>query len=349
MHLRNQKRLVQKRLVHEHLVHKRRAPLAVLAAAAVIATMAGQPPSLAATKVVSKPQKVSVEVKAGGPYRVAVGESVSLTASFAVAGQAKTNADLRRIGLALKDYRDANGSFPPASLADASGTPLLSWRVLLLPYLGEQALYKQFDLTQAWDAPVNKVLLSKMPSVFRSATQRKGATTTAYAGVAGKKQLFRGVAPALSAGVKPVNVVDGVDMTIAVGPVGSSVRLPWSAPGDIDIADHASLGSPAGFDGAGASVTPMLFLDGAVRPLLDDTPAETVESWSTIAGGGCAPPWSLELKLQPAWDLDNDGEFEALGTSPTFSAERSGTRSVRLRVVDSFGGVHVSSARLTVR
>ena len=93
----------------------------------------------------------------------------------------------------------------------------------------------------------------------------------------------------------------------------------------------------------------MLFLDGAVRPLLDDTPAETVESWSSIAGGGCAPPWSLELKLQAAWDLDGDGEFETFGTSPTYTADRSGNRTVRVQVVDGFGGVHTAATRVTVR
>jgi Protein of unknown function (DUF1559) len=327
------------------LVQNYRRMSAVLVGGAVIASIASQPQAVAA----NKPQKVSVEVKVGWPYRAAVGERISLTASVSVGGQSKTTSDLRRIGQALKEYRDANGSFPPAAISDGSGKPLLSWRVLLLPYLSEQALYKQFDLSKAWDDPTNRALLAKMPTVFKSATQRKGSTTTAYAGVGGVKQLFRGSAQQPSGGVRAGNVVDGADMTIAVGPVGSGVKLPWSAPGDLDIVEHSTLGSPSGFDGAGALVTPMLFLDGTVRPLLDDTPAETVESWSTIAGGGCAPPWSLELKLQPAWDLDGDGEFETLSLSPVFTAENSGNRTLRVRVVDSFGGVHTSSARLSVR
>ena len=176
------------------------------------------PAATAATKPTKNASKIGVDVKAGGPYRIAAGGSVSLTANVSVSGQAKANSDLRTIGTALSAYEQANGSFPPAALTDASGKPLLSWRVLLLPYLGEDALYRQFDLTKAWDDPANKALLTKMPAVFRSSTARKGSTTTAYAGVGGPKQVFRSGAVSLGGGVKAVNVVDGADMTIAVGP-----------------------------------------------------------------------------------------------------------------------------------
>ena len=47
-----------------------------------------------------------------------------------------------------------------------SGRELLSWRVFLLPYLGEEALYKQFRLNEPWDSPHNRTLVDKMPAVF---------------------------------------------------------------------------------------------------------------------------------------------------------------------------------------
>jgi len=53
------------------------------------------------------------------------------------------------------------------ALADKDGKPLLSWRVLLLPYLDEGAeLYREFRLDEAWDSPHNLRLVPRMPSVF---------------------------------------------------------------------------------------------------------------------------------------------------------------------------------------
>ena len=43
---------------------------------------------------------------------------------------------LATIGMALISYYHEHGSYPPAYIADATGRPKHSWRVLLLPYLG---------------------------------------------------------------------------------------------------------------------------------------------------------------------------------------------------------------------
>ena len=75
---------------------------------------------------------------------------------------------LATIANALLAYQGANGTLPPAYIADPMGTPLLSWRVLLLPYLDKADLYAQLDLTHAWDDPVNFPLRNQMPFVSAS-------------------------------------------------------------------------------------------------------------------------------------------------------------------------------------
>ena len=55
---------------------------------------------------------------------------------------------------------------PPTALADPKGKRLLSWRVAILPYLGEQNLYNQFKLDEPWDNDNNKKLLAQMPAVY---------------------------------------------------------------------------------------------------------------------------------------------------------------------------------------
>jgi Protein of unknown function (DUF1559) len=75
---------------------------------------------------------------------------------------------LRSIGHALLAYADDQDErrLPPAALADKNGKPLLSWRVAILPYLGEKDLYQRFNLDEPWDSPQNRSLIALMPEVF---------------------------------------------------------------------------------------------------------------------------------------------------------------------------------------
>jgi hypothetical protein len=51
-------------------------------------------------------------------------------------------SQLRNVSLALQTYATNNGGrLPPAYIADENGAPMHSWRVLLLPYIEQQALY----------------------------------------------------------------------------------------------------------------------------------------------------------------------------------------------------------------
>jgi hypothetical protein len=46
-----------------------------------------------------------------------------------------------QILLALHNYHSQYNVFPPAYVADASGRPMHSWRVLLLPFMEQSGLY----------------------------------------------------------------------------------------------------------------------------------------------------------------------------------------------------------------
>ncbi|MDO5309849.1 MAG: DUF1559 domain-containing protein [Planctomycetia bacterium] len=73
---------------------------------------------------------------------------------------------------ALLAYQGEHGTLPPAFSVDADGKPLHSWRVLILPYLGEQerALYDQIHLDEPWDSEYNREFFARMPSVYRGST-----------------------------------------------------------------------------------------------------------------------------------------------------------------------------------
>ena len=77
---------------------------------------------------------------------------------------------MKTIALAMYSYHYAHGHFSPAATYDKDGRPLLGWRVLILPYFGEEQyaqLYKEFKLDEPWDSPHNKALLPRMPSCYR--------------------------------------------------------------------------------------------------------------------------------------------------------------------------------------
>jgi hypothetical protein len=77
--------------------------------------------------------------------------------------------NLHRIALALLRYDTTCGSLPPAYVADKSGKPMHSWRVLLLPFFEDpslKSLYEQYDFSEPWNGPHNAKLLSARPSVY---------------------------------------------------------------------------------------------------------------------------------------------------------------------------------------
>ncbi len=136
--------------------------------------------------------------------------------------------NLRQIGGAILNYHEAyQNRLPPVALRDKGGRPLLSWRVLVLPYLEQDLLYQEFDLTEAWDGPHNKPLRAKMPQVY--AKGHFGSTgppyATHYQVVAGPGTAFE------RDGLSPADFPDGPGNTVLV--IEAADPVPWTKPGDL--------------------------------------------------------------------------------------------------------------------
>ena len=71
-------------------------------------------------------------------------------------GERTCSNNLRRIALGMLLYQHEHGTLPPAYTVDAEGKPLQSWRVLLLPYVGEEKLFAQIRLDEPWDSEHNR-------------------------------------------------------------------------------------------------------------------------------------------------------------------------------------------------
>ena len=83
----------------------------------------------------------------------------------------------------LLQIRQKQNAFPSLYSIDASGRPLLSWRVHLLPAIGFQELYDRFHLDEPWDSPHNKKLIEAMPDVYRSPGNLTAKGKTPYLAV----------------------------------------------------------------------------------------------------------------------------------------------------------------------
>ncbi len=97
--------------------------------------------------------------------------------------------NLRQIAIALHNYHEANKCFPPAFIADKDGKPMHSWRVLILPYLGQRELYDQYDFNEPWNGPNNRKLLSARPSTYvcpsDEGARATGPARTSYVAIVG--------------------------------------------------------------------------------------------------------------------------------------------------------------------
>ena len=76
---------------------------------------------------------------------------------------------LRQLNQAFTAYYTQNECYP-TSIKDTNGTPLLSWRVALLPVFGDEGkkLYDQFKLDEPWNSENNIKLLDECPGIYKT-------------------------------------------------------------------------------------------------------------------------------------------------------------------------------------
>ena len=72
----------------------------------------------------------------------------------------------QQIAVALDTYHDQHGCFPPAYVLGPDGQRRHSWRVLLLPYLGHEDLYRQYRTEEPWNSPHNQALAVKISDIY---------------------------------------------------------------------------------------------------------------------------------------------------------------------------------------
>ncbi|HET6424118.1 MAG TPA: DUF1559 domain-containing protein [Planctomycetaceae bacterium] len=154
------------------------------------------------------------------------------TAAREAARETVCRGRMCKLQLALRNYHEVYGSFPPAYIADADGKPMHSWRVLILPYLDANHIYVQYRFDEPWDSPHNFELARKYGNEhFRcaSSTAPPGSRLTNYVAIVGPGTPFPG------AGVTTLDDLhDGKENTILLAEIAES-NIHWMEPRDLRI------------------------------------------------------------------------------------------------------------------
>jgi len=147
-----------------------------------------------------------------------------------------TTDDLEEIAKAIRAYEAIHRALPNNSY-DEQGHALLSWRVHILPFLGDEeatALYREFHLSEPWDSPHNLLLADRMPARYETTDGNAPFSQTYYRGFSQAGAIFEKPRP----GKKPVSIrlddgiPDGASNTILIIEAGDPVD--WSKPDNLD-------------------------------------------------------------------------------------------------------------------
>ena len=208
------------------------------------------------------------------------------------ARRSQCSNNLKQIALALHNYHDTYGQFPPAAIGpqDMPVERQFSWLVAILPFLEQQAFYDEIRLDLPWDHPLNAGLLQIGPSALfcpsdPAPTTSEGYPKTSYVAVTGADMSYgrgelRGVI-GFDRGLSFKEIVDGTSNTIMVAEVTDGG--PWFAAGSGTarrIDEWIKNKSWSYHPGGGNCV----FADGSVQFLSSDTDLQTLRQMATAAG-----------------------------------------------------------------
>ncbi len=98
---------------------------------------------------------------------------------------------------AMMAYQEEHGHLPPTCIADETGRRMHSWRVLLLPYLGYEDIYRRYRFDEPWDGPNNRRLWDERIEVYQCPNDTNARTrgNTSYLAVVGEPALWSGPMP----------------------------------------------------------------------------------------------------------------------------------------------------------
>jgi prepilin-type processing-associated H-X9-DG protein len=158
--------------------------------------------------------------------------------------------------------------------------------VLILPFIEENALYKQFHLDEPWDSDHNRKLIAKMPSEYANPVldaKLTAAGMTNYLVPVGPDTLFNG-----EEGTTFATITDGTSNTLMALEADADRAVIWTKPDDYEVpaqADPKTLMDTKSLLGRHLGGSNVSFADGSVRFLKQSISPLIFHAWTTIDGG----------------------------------------------------------------
>ena len=210
---------------------------------------------------------------------------------------------LHQIGVALHTYHGTNSVFPPGTRTQAVGEPFpnMAWHTRLLPYLEQEALWKQavdaYKTQPAWTQPPHP--FARVMPMFECPAdphaERLGSWggltpgMTSFMGASGTDNTRKDGILFADSQVRLIDVVDGTSYTLLVGerPGSPDTALGWWYAGAGQVAGSGAadmvlgtLERNYGFYAPLCAVGPYEFGPGDPKNMCD-----TFHFWSMHAGG----------------------------------------------------------------
>jgi Protein of unknown function (DUF1559) len=183
--------------------------------------------------------------------------------------------NLKQIALAMHNYHNTYKHFPSAVLYGPDGKTPYSWRIALLPFLEGKRLYDQYRFDEPWGSPNNRLVLEKMPGVYRCPKEPADSNNASYFLLVGPGAVFHGDhAPGFN------EILDGTVNTLLV--IEAKRDIPWTKPEDIPFDPDKPLPKLGGFFAEGFLAATA---DGAVHFLPQDIDEKLLRLLITPADG----------------------------------------------------------------
>lgn len=197
------------------------------------------------------------------------------------AARANDANNMKQIALAAHNYESATGEFPGPFLNDNGKINRnMSWRVSMLPYIEEEAVFRMINKSAAWDDPSNRAATSMLIKPYKSAWDAGDTTpNTPYQAFVGPGAIFDD-RPGLQTRIS--NVTDGTSNTILF--VHAQQQVPWAAPRDLPFNPNQPL-PPLGHVQTAKLGFHVCMADGSVRWMLATTQEATLKGMITKSGG----------------------------------------------------------------
>jgi hypothetical protein len=163
----------------------------------------------------------------------------------AAARRAQCKNKLRQLAIGLHNYLESHSVFPPGIVASSDDLTngMHSGLTLLLPYIEQQNVYKQYDFDRPWNDPVNVVSTSARIATFlcpeaggpvpQTGGVERPATDYVFSKGTSSILCLQGRGNGMfdiNSRTRPATVIDGMSNTFAMGEASSLATLAAQAP-----------------------------------------------------------------------------------------------------------------------